>query len=107
MHLGKLALALSASISLLTGVLIQAPKKQNSLPLQYFSQAKPEDFVGDAKCMECHENTAKAFPSSPHAIYVHNTSLSVDKQGCESCHGPGKAHVEDAHLGKQILAYPK
>ncbi len=85
----------------------QGKKSEASLPLQYFSRAKPADFVGDTKCAECHEAVAAKFPESPHAIYVHNASLPVDKQGCESCHGPAKVHVSADEPGGQILSYSK
>jgi DmsE family decaheme c-type cytochrome len=105
MQIAKLALGIAASVSLLSGAMFQGSGKQASLPIRYFSEAQKADFVGEAKCMECHELVANAFPQSPHAIYVHNSSLPPDKQGCEACHGPAKVHTTDETTGKQILAY--
>jgi predicted CXXCH cytochrome family protein len=107
MQIGRLVLAATALCSLMAGVLVPGQKKPGSLPIQLFSQAKPSDFVGDAKCAACHADTAKTFPESPHAIYVHNASLAIDKQGCESCHGPALVHTDEQDPGKQIIAYSK
>ncbi|MFI5385475.1 MAG: cytochrome c3 family protein [Fimbriimonadales bacterium] len=77
-----------------------------SLPLQYFSQAKAADYAGAARCAGCHDTVAMEFPQSPHAIHVQNSSLAIDRQGCEACHGPGRAHA-DAGDGSRIINYAK
>jgi hypothetical protein len=51
------------------------------------------EYVGEETCLACHETRAytatrhglKSIPRSPAATH-----------GCESCHGPGKAHAEEA-----------
>lgn len=53
--------------------------------------SQPNDYAGEDTCLVCHEGRAytgtrhalKAIPRSPAATH-----------GCESCHGPGKAHAE-------------
>jgi DmsE family decaheme c-type cytochrome len=103
MQLGKLALAASASLSLLTGAVIQGAQQPKSLPLALFSQAKAADFLGNAKCVECHDDNVAQFPKSAHAIYMQGSGLPIDKQGCEACHGPGALHIKEE--GGQVISY--
>jgi DmsE family decaheme c-type cytochrome len=50
------------------------------------------EFVGQETCATCHEDVVKNFAGNPH------TRLALQHAGkgvtCESCHGPGKAHVD-------------
>jgi predicted CXXCH cytochrome family protein len=57
-----------------------------------FLSANPSDYAGLARCRSCHraeyreyEKTAHAKVSVPGKDYI---------SGCESCHGPGKAHAD-------------
>jgi DmsE family decaheme c-type cytochrome len=51
------------------------------------------DYVGEAKCLECHEDSGKAYHDSAHAR-ARNPRTPAAAQSCETCHGPGKQHVE-------------
>lgn len=51
-------------------------------------------YVGADVCLTCHEGYDTAINSSKHA-FVKNPRTPAGQQGCESCHGPGEAHMQD------------
>jgi len=55
-------------------------------------QADASQYVGSETCATCHEEAAKKFADNPHTkiAEMHGKSGAT----CESCHGPGKAHVD-------------
>jgi len=55
-------------------------------------------YVGTAKCLECHEEQGEKLKGTPHA-QAKNPRSPAATHGCESCHGPGQAHVEDDASG--------
>ena len=61
------------------------------------------DYVGEDACLQCHED--KAYKGTVHALKTNLKSPAAAK-GCESCHGPGKAHVE-AGGDKATIQSPK
>ena len=54
----------------------------------------PDDYVGSETCKACHEGQFKNFAGTKHAKLSEVKSWKDKAQGCEGCHGPGKAHVE-------------
>lgn len=50
-------------------------------------------YVGQATCISCHEEKGKDWEKNPHHKIVTMANSALAK-GCESCHGPGSAHVE-------------
>jgi DmsE family decaheme c-type cytochrome len=53
----------------------------------------PQDYAGEATCLTCHEAQTKGYQGSPHGQKWNEKSPAGTK-GCESCHGPGKAHAD-------------
>jgi DmsE family decaheme c-type cytochrome len=51
-------------------------------------------FVGQDTCVTCHEGYDAAVNKSKHA-FAKDARTPAAAQGCESCHGPGEAHVEN------------
>jgi predicted CXXCH cytochrome family protein len=58
------------------------------------SKYDPQDFVGSETCKSCHEDQFNNFSKTPHAGNEGHGKWKGKMQGCESCHGPGKAHIE-------------
>jgi DmsE family decaheme c-type cytochrome len=53
-----------------------------------------QSYVGEAKCLECHDDMRKGYEGSPHH-WIQDARTPAATKGCESCHGPGSKHAED------------
>ncbi|MGA8866587.1 MAG: DmsE family decaheme c-type cytochrome [Candidatus Sulfotelmatobacter sp.] len=51
-------------------------------------------YVGSDTCKTCHEDLYNSWAKTAHWKTSLNQEGGPSKQGCEGCHGPGKAHVE-------------
>jgi DmsE family decaheme c-type cytochrome len=51
----------------------------------------PADYVGEDTCLTCHED--QKYSGTAHGLKT-NARTPAATHGCESCHGPGKAHVD-------------
>jgi hypothetical protein len=58
----------------------------------------PPGYVGSDTCLACHDDKAQTLKGTPHA-QAKNPRSPEATQGCESCHGPGQAHVDDDAKG--------
>jgi DmsE family decaheme c-type cytochrome len=64
------------------------------------SAAEENGIVGDPACLECHEalheGFTQAYAKTIHSkvLNEHNALAPFMRDGCEACHGPGGAHVE-------------
>ena len=52
---------------------------------------EPDPFVGNAMCVRCHQDLHDAFSAAPHGS---GNAAEIVEDGCQSCHGPGRAHVQ-------------
>jgi DmsE family decaheme c-type cytochrome len=63
------------------------------------------EFVGADTCKSCHEAEGKSYDHGPH-WKTEKDSRGISWQGCESCHGPGKAHADSPREPGKILRFP-
>ena len=61
------------------------------------------DYVGSEVCLTCHEDQNRRFRNTVMGkVMLGNPHTPEEARGCESCHGPGRAHV-DAGGGKDTI----
>ena len=72
------------------------------LPLLSPAQQLSSNFVGSNVCRTCHPDVWLNFYKNPHYKSIASGNEPAERTGCESCHGPGKAHVE-ARGGKATI----
>ena len=94
----------SIAVWLIVMVTVSASPRQNapagvaiapaSAPAPSAQAAAPTGgYVGEDTCLTCHEEMKKGYHDSKHAR-THDARTPAANKGCESCHGPGQAHVE-------------
>jgi len=67
--------------------------------------ADASQYVGSETCKGCHEDQFKNTEASPHYRIFSNTGRGEQWHGCESCHGPGAAHVNGGGDKTKIFTF--
>ena len=70
-----------------------------------FVAATQDDYVGTETCKACHEDQFNRFEKTKHAKLPNISSWKDKAKGCESCHGPGRAHVEGSGDKTKIISF--
>jgi hypothetical protein len=100
-HAGRLLLATTAC--LLPAVLL-APgwaAGGEAAPAQETTKEGPPqppphaEYIGTELCLQCHAQYNDAWLALRHNQYFRDEAKPQDRRGCEGCHGPGSAHLED------------
>ena len=97
-NLGRRAGLLIASLALSSGFNLSLAQKQPaaeepaSVAWRAPAQGQVDDYVGRETCAGCHPDQANQFAKTVHARA--EARGATYGTGCESCHGPGKAHAE-------------
>lgn len=100
------ALVLALGVAMLAFGFTGAPQAKNASQAQkLFARAKPDDYMSQAGCAECHSKIVENWPTSPHAALVSDASLPLDKQGCQGCHGPGNIHQSEDN--PEVISFTK
>ena len=62
---------------------------------------KPASYVGSTVCKTCHSAQVKEFSDTMMGkLFVVHPRDEAEKQGCETCHGPGSLYIKDMTAAK-------
>jgi DmsE family decaheme c-type cytochrome len=63
------------------------------------------DFIGSKACGDCHAAIYASFEKTPHWKTTLDTRRGPRWQGCESCHGPGREHMQSSGDPSKIFSF--
>jgi DmsE family decaheme c-type cytochrome len=69
----------------------ETPARTSQSPPAAAAPQAAGDYVGEDTCLTCHDT--QTYKGTRHAL-TSNPRTPAANHGCESCHGPGSAHVE-------------
>ncbi|MGE5242701.1 MAG: DmsE family decaheme c-type cytochrome [Betaproteobacteria bacterium] len=64
------------------------------------SAAQASGYVGDETCTTCHEAEGKGLGATMHGKAQNERTPAATGRSCETCHGPGQAHVDSGDKTK-------
>ncbi|MBL0142149.1 MAG: DmsE family decaheme c-type cytochrome [Betaproteobacteria bacterium] len=72
------------------------------------AKAQEATYVGEAKCLSCHDTENQHFRDTQHArAFRGNPKNQREKYVCEACHGPGSKHVSKSSDKTAIISFTK
>jgi len=97
-----LAWAVSGKVSKAFGDAVDPIVDSTHTAPALIANAGPDDYVGSESCKACHEDQFKNFTGTKHSKLKEVKDWKDKVQGCESCHGPGKKHIEEGNPALMI-----
>jgi DmsE family decaheme c-type cytochrome len=73
---------------------LQGAQKPPAVPAQVATPQQGAKYVGQDTCLNCHDNMRQGYEGTAHHRAADSRTPAA-RQGCETCHGPGSAHVEN------------
>jgi len=73
-------------------------------PTQTGTPAGSRTYVGQDTCVACHDTEGNTMGQTEHGK-AQNPRTPAATHGCESCHGPGSAHIEDPSKADSIKRF--
>jgi DmsE family decaheme c-type cytochrome len=93
----------------LVSVSARAQEKQTTPPPAQDSTAAPSQasggYIGAETCKACHDDIYTSFEKTPHWKTTYDTHRGAAYQGCEACHGPGEAHMNNPTDKTKIINF--
>ncbi len=89
---------------LLSSQSVAASEKADKAKQAAAAPIDASQYVGSDTCKTCHEDIYKSFETTPHWKTTFKKQAG-GAQGCEACHGPGKAHVEGGGDKSKIFIF--
>jgi len=99
-----------ALLGLLLGVfstsvaLMGSPKPKAKGPPAAGPPVQMAEYAGGDMCFACHD-IEEAFKKNPHYKSWADEALPWSERGCETCHGPGQAHIDGGGDTTQIFRF--
>ena len=81
-----------------------AAATQGAAAAQAAPTAQQRTYVGQETCVGCHDTEGESIHKTAHGKAQIPGSPEADK-GCESCHGPGSAHLDDPSVPDSIRRF--
>jgi DmsE family decaheme c-type cytochrome len=102
---GVVALILLGAGQLMAAKQEKADKGTQATTQMKAGKADSSQYVGAETCKGCHEGQFKNVEATPHYKTSFAKGRGEDWHGCESCHGPGAAHVEGGGDKTKIFTF--
>lgn len=97
-----LVAAMAVAWLALSGWALTASAWQQAVP----AGAAGADYAGTDTCLTCHTDKGESLKGTPHGR-ASNPRSPLAAEGCEACHGPGKAHADAGGDATKIRRFTK